>query len=187
MPKIAIYNYLTFFIVMYDVLNEPPHLHIYSSKIHSQNSAKIWIESGEFATSGQLNNKDQNLVRKLVENNKKELLNAWKEVLAGQKRKPIEIEMNQLQAMTASPESYVGRKPEIKKVDFSMKGHISIYLKDGRILIAPLSKFPSIKKMSLEQRQQYGLADGTTIIFQYCDEVYHLQDFLGLPEDYIHS
>lgn len=95
--------------------------------------------------------------------------------------------MNQLQAMTSSPESYVGHKPIIKKLDFLKRGHISIYLLDGRIVIAPLNKFPSIKKMSLEQRQQYGLADGNTIIFQHYDEVYHLQDFLGLPEDYIHS
>ena len=95
--------------------------------------------------------------------------------------------MNQLQAMTSSPESYVGHKPKIKKLDFSMRGHISIYLQDGRILIAPLSRFPSIKEMSLDQRQKYGLADGNTIIFQHCDEAYHLQDFLGLPEDYIHS
>lgn len=94
--------------------------------------------------------------------------------------------MNQLHAMTSAPESYVGHKPEIKKLDFSKRGHISVYLRDGRILIAPLGKFPSIKKMNLEQRQQYGIADGDTIIFHHCDEVYHLQDFLGLPEDYIH-
>lgn len=95
--------------------------------------------------------------------------------------------MKQLHAMTSAPESYVGHKPEIKKVDFSTRAHITIYLKDGRILIAPLSKFPSIKKMSLAQRQHYGMADDTTIIFQHCDEVYHLQDFFWLPEDYIHS
>lgn len=95
--------------------------------------------------------------------------------------------MNKLQAMTSVIESYVGQKPVIKRVDFSMPGHISIYLQDGRIVIAPLNKFPSIKRMSVEQRQKYGLADGNTIIFQHCDEVYHLQDFLGLPEDYIHS
>ncbi len=89
--------------------------------------------------------------------------------------------------MTSAPESYVGHKPEIKKLDFSKRGHISVYLKDGRILIAPLGKFPSIKKMTLGQRLQYGIADGNTIIFHYCNEVYHLQDFLGLPEDYIHS
>jgi len=97
------------------------------------------------------------------------------------------LAINQQQAMTSAPESYVGHKPVIKRVDFSMRGHISIYLQDGRIIIAPLSKFPSIKKMSLEKRKKYGLADGNTIIFQHCDEVYHLQDFLGLPEDYIHS
>ena len=94
--------------------------------------------------------------------------------------------MNQLQAMTSTPESYVCHKPVIKKLDFSMRGHISIYLQDGRIIIAPLNKFPSIKKKSIEQRQQYGLADGNTINFQHYDEVYHLQDFMGLPEDYIY-
>lgn len=94
--------------------------------------------------------------------------------------------MNQLKAMTSVPESYVGHKPEIKKLGFSKRGYISVSLSDGRILIAPLNKFPSSKKMSLEQRQQYGVADGNTIIFHHCDEVYHLQDFLGLPEDYVH-
>jgi hypothetical protein len=28
MPKIAIYKFLTFFIVAYDALKEPPHLHV---------------------------------------------------------------------------------------------------------------------------------------------------------------
>ncbi len=93
MPKIAIYEYLTFFVVMYDILNEPPHLHVYSSKSHSQNSAKIWIESGEFATLGKLSNKDQNLVKKLVEQNRSELLSAWNDILDGHKHKTIKLKL----------------------------------------------------------------------------------------------
>ena len=93
MPKIAVYDYLTFFVVMFDILNEPPHLHVYSSKSHSQKSAKIWIQTSEFATSGQLSNKDQNLVKKLVDQNRDELLNVWNDILAGQKRKPIKLKM----------------------------------------------------------------------------------------------
>ncbi|WP_373511181.1 DUF4160 domain-containing protein [Persicitalea sp.] len=93
MPKIAVYDYLTFFVVMFDILNEPPHLHVYSSKSHSQNSAKIWIKSGDFATLGKLSGKDQTLVKKLVDQNREELLDVWNDILMGKKRKPIKFKL----------------------------------------------------------------------------------------------
>lgn len=49
MPKIAVYKFLTFFIFAYDVLNEPPHLHIVKEKGTRQRSAKIWLETFKVA------------------------------------------------------------------------------------------------------------------------------------------
>jgi hypothetical protein len=42
-PKIVIYKFLTFFIYCFDVLKEPPHLHIVKEKGMKQKSAKIWL------------------------------------------------------------------------------------------------------------------------------------------------
>ena len=37
-------------------------------------------------------------------------------------------------------------KPQLKKISFAKKGYIEVYFNDGRILLAPLKFFPSIKK-----------------------------------------
>jgi hypothetical protein len=95
--------------------------------------------------------------------------------------------MEKLQFTTTKPESYVGQKPIIAKIAFPLKDMISVSFADGRILAAPLSHFPSIARLSAQQRKQYIIADDDTIIFDHCDEIYHIQDFFGLPEDYVLS
>ncbi|TDE18313.1 DUF2442 domain-containing protein [Dyadobacter psychrotolerans] len=93
--------------------------------------------------------------------------------------------MEKLQFTTTKPESYIGQKPVIAKIGFPSKSMISLSFVDGRILSAPLSRFPSIGNLSAEQKKQYTIADDDTIIFDHCDEIYHIQDFFGLPDDYI--
>lgn len=90
-----------------------------------------------------------------------------------------------MQFTTSKPETYVGRKPVIKKVEFRERGRISVVLEDGRVISAPLSNFPSIRKLNEAQRKQYIIGNDDTIIFHHCNEIYHIQDFFGLPEDYI--
>ena len=75
-------------------------------------------------------------------------------------------------------------KPQIKKAEFEKKGFLSVYLKDGRVILVPLKFFPSLKKLTGAERKKYQIADDTTLVFFGCDEVYHVQDFLGLYEDY---
>lgn len=83
-----------------------------------------------------------------------------------------------------SSEGIIGIKPTIKKVGFEHKGKISVYLDDGRIIIAPLKLFPSIAHLTMAQRRKYTIGDGEVIVFQDADEVYHIEQFLGRPEDY---
>lgn len=86
-----------------------------------------------------------------------------------------------------SGEGIIGQSPMIKKISFETKGKIAVYLADGRIILAPISLYPSIKKLSPRQRKRYTISDGEVIIFQDCDEVYHLEQFLGRPADYAYN
>ena len=74
--------------------------------------------------------------------------------------------------------------PELKKISFEKKGFLGVYFNDGRILFLPMKYFPSLKKIRPVQRMNYQIADKDTLIFFDCNEVYHIQDFLGIYENY---
>ena len=67
----------------------------------------------------------------------------------------------------------------IKTLKFEHRGKLSIHLEDGRIIIIPLSYFPSIKKLSLDQRKKWQILDGIGFTFQDTDELFHLSQVLG--------
>ena len=72
------------------------------------------------------------------------------------------------------------KEMSIKKLYFDLAGKISLKLEDGRIFIIPLKYFPDIKKLPVEKRKKYTIVDDRTILFQFSDNVYHLEDFMGL-------
>jgi len=72
----------------------------------------------------------------------------------------------------------------IEKVLFDTPGKITIKLKDGRIIIIPLKYFPEIQKLSVDKRKKYTIVDDRTILFSYSDLVYHLEDFIGLENNW---
>ncbi len=84
-------------------------------------------------------------------------------------------------------EGVVGIKPVIKKVGFEKRGYISIRLKDERLIYAPIKLYPSIAKMNLEQRKNYFITDDQIIVWDSCNEVFHLEQFLGREVDYAYS
>jgi len=75
----------------------------------------------------------------------------------------------------------------IKKVSFETKGMITVHLTDGRIINSPLKYYPGIKKLSLTDRKKIKILDDTMIMFKAAQEVYHIEDFLGKPEQYKYS
>ena len=94
MPKIAVYEFLTFFAVMFDVIGtEPPHLHVYKTKTGKGRYAKIWIDSLIFAEEGSLTEKDLLLATKLVESNREVLLDLYAKARAGEKIKTITLKL----------------------------------------------------------------------------------------------
>lgn len=72
----------------------------------------------------------------------------------------------------------------IEKLKFDIPGKISLVLSDGRELTVPLKFFPELKKLSLEKRKKYTIVDDRTILFNYSDSVYHLEDFFGLEQNW---
>jgi hypothetical protein len=81
-------------------------------------------------------------------------------------------------------EGIKGLSPEIKKIDFREKGSIRLQLKDGRILIASLKYFPSLKRLHPKDRKRYHIIDGQILLFDRCDEVFHIEQFLGKEQQY---
>lgn len=60
MPKIAVFEFLTFYIYSFDI-SERSHLHVIKDKKGYSVNAKIWIEDAEFLHTGDLNEREQTL------------------------------------------------------------------------------------------------------------------------------
>jgi hypothetical protein len=69
----------------------------------------------------------------------------------------------------------------MKKIEFS-KELMNIYLSGGRILSVPLKQFPEIARLSIIQRSKYHIAAGVSLDFEDSDEVYHLNELLGITK-----
>ena len=82
-------------------------------------------------------------------------------------------------------EGFWDLKPKIKKIDFE-NNKISVFMQDGRIIIAPLSKFPSIKRLTPEQRKNWYIF-GNGFSFNDCNEVFHIEQILGNYNEYRHE
>ena len=74
--------------------------------------------------------------------------------------------------------------PVIAKIDFREKGNVRIFLEDGRIIVAPLRYFPSLKRMDSKNRKRYHIIDGQMLLFDHCDEIFHIEQFLGKEQKY---
>lgn len=81
-------------------------------------------------------------------------------------------------------EGVIGIKPIIKNIDVSHKGKIGLVLEDGRQIYVPVSFFPSIKKLSELERQKWNIIDDVMFTFKNCDEVFHIEQVLGMEKDY---
>ncbi|MBI3500803.1 MAG: DUF4160 domain-containing protein [Bacteroidetes bacterium] len=92
MPKIALYKYLSFFIVSYD-LKERLHLHIIKTKGKNSRVAKIWLEPIKVFDAGDLSKSEINLAVKLIEKNKDEIKSKILNFAEGKKSKPLSLKL----------------------------------------------------------------------------------------------
>ena len=83
-------------------------------------------------------------------------------------------------------EGFYNIEPLIEDIKFENKGKICFYLQDGRIIITPLSAFPSIKKLDKEQRNKFQILGNEGFTFDDCDEVFAIEQVLGNYQNYKH-
>ena len=82
-------------------------------------------------------------------------------------------------------ENFWNLKPKIKKIDFD-NNNISVFMQDGRIIIAPLSKFQIIKRLTPDQHKNWYIF-GNGFSFDECNEVFHIEQILGNYNEYRHE
>ncbi|MBO7082756.1 MAG: DUF2442 domain-containing protein [Bacteroidales bacterium] len=83
-------------------------------------------------------------------------------------------------------EGYWDVIPRIKDVSFPIRGKMQIDLQDGRIIIVSVSRFPSVKRLSMEQRKKWYIL-GNGFSFEDSDEVIHIEQILGNFANYAHE
>ena len=77
-------------------------------------------------------------------------------------------------------------KPQIKNIEFPVRGKMQVDFEDGRCLITPVSAFPSIKKIPVKQRKKWYLTGGG-VTWDECNEVIHIEQLLGNYRKYAHE
>ena len=83
-------------------------------------------------------------------------------------------------------EGYWDVVPRIKSVSFPRRGKFQVELQDGRIIIMPISAFPSIKKVPSKERANWYLMGGG-VSWDSCPEVIHVEQILGDYQKYGHE
>jgi hypothetical protein len=86
---------------------------------------------------------------------------------------------NQLSVKRVTKQNSEVMNLKMVKLEF-VKDFMKVFLIGGRVLLVPLSKFPEIKNLSSKQRNDYHISGGIALDFEDCDEVYHLNELIGI-------
>ncbi|MDD4969246.1 MAG: hypothetical protein PHT07_07420 [Paludibacter sp.] len=76
--------------------------------------------------------------------------------------------------------------PNIKNISFPVRGRMQVDLSDGRVIVVPLSAFPSIQKLSTHEREKWFLIGGG-LSFDKSNEVIHIEQIPGNYANYRHE
>lgn len=70
--------------------------------------------------------------------------------------------------------------PTIRHIDFINSSIMFIHLDNDRTFIVPLDKFPAIQALSPEQKGDFEIIDGDQLSFLALDDVYSVQELIGI-------
>jgi hypothetical protein len=70
--------------------------------------------------------------------------------------------------------------PKIKSIEFLNSSIMFVHLDNDRTFLVPLEKFPDIKSLTDSQRMDFEIIDDNHLSFVSIDEVYSLEELLGL-------
>ena len=70
--------------------------------------------------------------------------------------------------------------PELRRIDFADDNLLSVSLSNGRTVLIPLDKFPSIAQLTHEEREDFEIIDNQYLSFLAIDEVYSWEELIGI-------
>ena len=70
--------------------------------------------------------------------------------------------------------------PAIRNIEFINSSIMFIYLDNDRTFIIPLDKFPAIQNLTAKQKKDYEIIDEHNLSFIAIDEVYSVNELIGL-------
>ena len=91
MPKLAVYKFLTFYVFAFDLLDEPPHVHVVKEKGQRQRACKIWLHKIKVAKKGNFKANELQIVLNIVKQNQSILLQSFAKAKANKKFKTIHL------------------------------------------------------------------------------------------------
>lgn len=83
-------------------------------------------------------------------------------------------------------EGYWNVVPKLKSISFPASDQLQVNLEDGRTILLPLDRFPSILQLTIDQRSQWYIY-GNGFSFEDADEVIHIEQILGNFDSYRHE
>lgn len=72
------------------------------------------------------------------------------------------------------------KNPEIRNIEFLNGSIMFVHLTNERTFLVPLEKFPAIRQLSIEERNDFEIIDGTNLSFIAIDDVYSLSELIGI-------
>lgn len=69
--------------------------------------------------------------------------------------------------------------PGIQNIEFINNAILFVHLTNDRVFIVPLDKFPVIKDLSSEEKQEFEIIDDKYLSFLAIDEVYSIEELIG--------
>ncbi len=75
-------------------------------------------------------------------------------------------------------------RPVITALDVEDPATLGFTLADGRSIRVPITAFPSVEALSLEERKNWMVLDDQMFTFAECDDVFHIEQVLGKETQY---
>ena len=74
----------------------------------------------------------------------------------------------------------INNLPKLRAVEFLNSTIMFVHLDNDRTFLVPLDKFPALKNLTAEQRKDFEIIDNEQLSFLSIDEVYSVEELLGL-------
>jgi hypothetical protein len=75
--------------------------------------------------------------------------------------------------------------PGIRSIEFVDSAILFVHLTNDRVCIVPLDKFPVLKALSAVEKKAFEIIDDRYLSFLAIDEVYSIEDLIGLQNEVI--